>query len=237
MTARQASVSAPVSIAKKPRVINEADEVEMTSFDHPVEIVVEIETLWEEGIYIPMHLFTRNNLRTISEQRGSLLKKFTFNKDGLKASTLGLLDVEHALLGKETDLTLILWIEELSRPVYNSCNCVASSLHAPAGNSSRFTPYDCDRSQPFPTGKPHTLAVGACIACGKPGHYALACVHPTNPKYLADIRDNKLSFCVAFNTHSPNACKPRTHGMNIKHACSICGNEQHHAAACSAGSN
>ncbi|TFY81501.1 hypothetical protein EWM64_g2511 [Hericium alpestre] len=320
-TSRQAHTVAETTPKVAPRIIREADEIDISTFDRPIEISSDIITLFELKIYIPIHVFMCTNLRLISERHGDLLKKQMCGKN-IKSRPL--LDVNNVAFGQESDLSLILWIEaweNYSRflktcadtAVYNRwrhhyeilatyeerenifpvllafdieerrsynmqafkhddrcwqmqllvkiakfCNdemqkrfenkSSRDSTFTPrertnSGSGSQFALYECDRMHPFSVSKPRPSATGPCIVCGRPGHFARDCSAKTtvtncplvvrfnaqHPSSLTNVRDEKLSFCITFNVHRAEKCKPGSHTTSVKHACSICGNDCHHA--------
>ncbi|TFY75818.1 hypothetical protein EWM64_g8195 [Hericium alpestre] len=102
----QAASAANTKLAK--RIMRESDEVTMSTIEHPVSIPDEIHGLFQEAMYLLIHLFTHANLRLITEQCSTLTKKHRIVELN---TNITLLDVTHPSLGKEADLSLILWIE------------------------------------------------------------------------------------------------------------------------------
>ncbi|TFY82256.1 hypothetical protein EWM64_g1756 [Hericium alpestre] len=324
-SAAPAPAAVPASAAPALRIFKGSNETTLATIEHPISIPQEIGTLFQEGMYLPMHLFTRANLRLITENRSTMMKKHRIGN-----GNTSLLDFGHPSLGKETDLNLVLWMESWAnyllfletraepsvqarwrhhhtalcakeerdyafpailafdmaeRRAYNEQQFThedtpwnlrfltemakyrdfefnrrlqdfsrRDAAHVPrervassSTSTSRFAPYGRDRTQPFSAGKPRSSATGSCLICGRPGHYARDCNQKTTaghrpvvarfeknlPHVLVGARDDKLQFCIGFNVGGPDKCRPGTHGTNVKHACSICGDHSHHAGNCS----
>lgn len=110
---------------------------------------------------------------------------------------------------------------------------------------SRYQPYPTSpsgRNSPFPAGKPAPLAPRLCLRCGRENEVAGSCSHSTTIRdkpiiaiwdsathSLVSLADPNFSFCFPFNLGGPDMCDG-DHATHITHACSICGEFDHHAA-------
>ncbi|KAI0038176.1 hypothetical protein FA95DRAFT_1473146, partial [Auriscalpium vulgare] len=113
--------------------------------------------------------------------------------------------------------------------------------------NQRYQPYPSSDNRPsrdsFQNGRQSSTPRGVCIICGRPGHPARACratktasgkalitkTDADKPSVLSGIGGHaKDEFCVPFNI--AGHCRGEHTGA-VRHACSICGSDQHHASA------
>lgn len=126
-------------------------------------------------------------------------------------------------------------------------NKLTAPVRTERSSSNRSHPYQSSSSsspsRSFPAGKSATATRRLCIRCGRPNELASSCTQATTihgrpivanwdtaHRTLVSARDSKVEFCFDFNIGGPDRCKGE-HAPRIRHACSICGADSHHAAS------
>ncbi|KAI0065069.1 hypothetical protein BV25DRAFT_1913711, partial [Artomyces pyxidatus] len=113
--------------------LTEADEAPERSYERKVEISQQILFLYKEKQYLPMHIFTNQNLRLISQQPSKLLHKVRVSgSDPTKGNSVMLIDPS-LLPGDELTMSQTDWteawgnylrfiVDRYDTPVYNRWN-------------------------------------------------------------------------------------------------------------------